>query len=125
MSASQRPGKNSPDTTREEPPDINAYAIDIPEGFVAAYPAADTVAEALRRAEQAPAHDADTVEHAECPRCSSRRLSPKSSGTQDTKLTEGYVCETCRTHVSDPEHPETAEIVFSDNQTQLGRWADE
>jgi DNA-directed RNA polymerase subunit RPC12/RpoP len=135
-------------TTTDVPPDIDAYAIEIPDAFIEGY-AGDTVAEKLINAEAAPpaeptaeyqygdltardpaatttvaiATDADTG--ATCVRCGSRRLSPKSTGTQDTKLTEGYVCETCRTHVSDPENPETAEIVFSDGQTQLGRWADE
>jgi DNA-directed RNA polymerase subunit RPC12/RpoP len=118
-------GKNEPDTTREEPPDINAYAIDIPADFVAAYPTADTVAEALRLAEQAPAHDAADTEDRECPRCSSVRIKRKTGAdSQQTHATD-FVCTHCRTHFDDPEHPETADIVFSDDQTQLGRWADE
>jgi len=122
MSALQRPGKNSPDTTRDDaPPDIDSYAIDIPEAFIEAFEGA-TVAEKLRNAEAAPS-TTDREELPECPRCQNQRLSPKGGGSQSSKKTEGYVCEGCRTHVSDPEHPETAEIVFSDGQTQLGEWS--
>jgi len=107
MSALQRPGKNSPDTTREDaPPDIDAYEIDIPEDFVAAYPAADTVVEALRLAEQAPAHDADDTDDRECPRCSSVRIKVKTGVSID-----------------DPERPDLGEIHFADGQTQLGEWS--
>jgi len=124
MSASQRPGKKSPDTTRDDaPPDIDAYAIDIPQAFVDAYPAAETVAEALTLAEEAPSTTDRGVK--ECVRCGSVRLSPKSNGTQKHKRTEGYVCENCGTHQSDPEHPEIADIEFSDGQVQLGRWTDD
>ncbi len=148
MSASTRSGKNGPDTTREAPPDINSYAIDIPDAFIEGFDG-DTVAAKLRNAEAAPpAEPTDEYQYGDltardpaatttvaiatdgddgptCVRCGSRRLSPKSTGTQEHKVTEGYICETCRTHQSDPEHPETADIVFSDDQTQLGRWADE
>jgi hypothetical protein len=117
-------GKKQPDATADDvPPDIDAYPIAIPQAFLDAF-AGDTVAEKLINAEAAPAHDADTIEHAECPRCGSVRLSPKGGGSQSTKKTDGYVCDGCRTHCSDPEHPETAEIVFSDSQTQLGRWSE-
>jgi len=116
---------SEPDTpTDDAPPDIDAYAIEIPDAFIEGFDG-DTVAAKLRNAEAAPAHDADTVEHAECPRCGSVRLSPKGGGSQSTKKTDGYVCDGCRTHVSDPDNPAMAEIVFSDSQTQLGRWADE
>jgi len=123
MSASQRPGKNGPDTTTDAPPDINAYAIEIPDAFIEGFDG-DTVAAKLRNAEDAPS-TTDREELPECPRCQNQRLSPKGGGSQSSKKTEGYVCEGCRTHCSDPEHPETADIVFSDDQTQLGRWADE
>jgi hypothetical protein len=125
MSAKPRTGKSTPDATRDDaPPDINAYEIAIPEGFVGAYPAADTVAEALRLAEQAPAHDADTTADRECPRCSSVRIKRKTGAdSQQTHATD-FVCTHCRTHFDDPEHPETADIVFSDSQTQLGRWSE-
>jgi DNA-directed RNA polymerase subunit RPC12/RpoP len=124
MSASTRPGKNGPDTTREDaPPDIDAYEIDIPEDFVAAYPAADTVVEALRLAEQAPAHDADDTDDRECPRCSSVRIKVKTGvSSQQTHQTE-FVCTHCRTHFDDPERPEVGQIHFSDGQTQLGEWS--
>jgi DNA-directed RNA polymerase subunit RPC12/RpoP len=125
MSAQPRETTTSDATADDVPPDINAYAIDIPEGFVAAYPTADTVAEALRLAEQAPAHDAADTEDRECPRCSSVRIKRKTGAdSQQTHATD-FVCTHCRTHFDDPEHPETADIVFSDDQTQLGRWADE
>jgi hypothetical protein len=124
MSALQRPGKNSPDTTRDDaPPDIDSYAIDIPDGFVAAYPTADTVAEALRLAEQAPAHDADTTDDRECPRCSSVRIKRKTGvGSQQTHET-AFVCTSCRTHFDDPTRPEVGDIHFADGQTQLGEWS--
>jgi len=126
MSASQRPGKNSPDATRDDaPPDINAYEIDIPEGFVAAYPAADTVAEALRLAEQAPAHDADTTADRECPRCSSVRIKRKTGVESQQEHATNWVCTHCRTHFDDPERPELGQIVFADDQVQLRRFADE
>jgi len=104
-------------------PDIDAYAIEIPQAFVDAYPAADTVVEALELAEEAPSTTEGEMK--ECPRCDSVRLSPKSNGTQKHKRTEGYTCENCGLHVSDPEHPETAEFAFPDGQVQLGRWTDE
>jgi DNA-directed RNA polymerase subunit RPC12/RpoP len=126
MSAKPRTGKSTPDTTRDDaPPDINAYEIAIPEGFVGAYPAADTVAEALRLAEQAPAHDADTTADRECPRCSSVRITRKTGYDSQQEHTTQWVCTHCRTHFDDPEHPETGAIEFSDGQVQLGRWADE
>jgi len=124
MSTTQPTGKNSPDTTRDDaPPDIDAYAIDIPQAFVDGYPAAETVVEALELAEDAPSTTEGGMP--QCVRCSSVRLSPKSNGKQSTKLTEGYVCENCGTHQSDPEHPEIADIEFSDGQVQLGRWTDD
>jgi len=124
MSALQRPGKNSPDPTRDDaPPDIDAYEIDIPEGFVRAYPSADTVAEALRLAEQAPAHDAADTDDRECPRCSSVRIKRKTGvDSQQTHATE-FVCTSCRTHFDDPERPDLGEIHFADGQTQLGEWS--
>jgi hypothetical protein len=123
MSASQRPGKNSPDTTREEPPDIDAYAIAIPDAFLEGFDG-DTVAEKLRAAEQAPAHDADTTADRTCPRCSSVRIRRKTGvDSQQTHETD-WVCTSCRTHFDDPEHPEMGEIVFADDQVQLGRFAD-
>jgi len=124
MSATMPSGKNEPDTTREDaPPDINAYAIDIPADFVAAYPAADTVAEALRLAEQAPAHDADTTDDRECPRCSSVRIRRKTGvSSQQTHETE-WVCTSCRTHFDSAERPDLGEIHFADGQTQLGEWS--
>jgi len=125
MSASQRPGKNSPDTTRDDaPPDIDSYAIEIPDEFVRAYPDADTVAEKLRAAEQAPAHDADECDDTECPRCSSVRIKRKTGVDSQQEHTTDFVCTHCRTHFDDPERPELGEIHFSDGQTQLGRWFD-
>jgi len=124
MSTSMSSGKNSPDTTRDDvPPDIDAYAIEIPEAFVRAYPSADTVAEALRLAEQAPAHDADTTDDRECPRCSSVRIKRKTGvSSQQTHETE-WVCTSCRTHFDSAERPDLGEIHFADGQTQLGEWS--
>jgi len=147
MSASQRPGKKSPDTTRDDaPPDIDAYEIEIPEAFIEGF-AGDTVYEKLLNAEAAPPAE-PTAEYQyadltaadlaatttvavetdsddlECVRCGGRRLSPKGNGPQGDKLTTGYVCETCGTHQSDPEHPALSDIEFADSQTQLGRWGE-
>jgi len=95
----------------------------IPDDFVDAYDA-DSIPEALRHAEQAPAHDAADTEDRECPRCSSVRIKRKTGAdSQQTHATD-FVCTHCRTHFDDPEHPETADIVFSDSQTQLGRWSE-
>lgn len=115
---------SDPDTTTTDaPPDIDAYAVDIPDAFIEGY-AGDTVAEKLRLAEQAPAHDAATTEDRECPRCSSVRIKRKTGvDSQQTHATE-FVCTHCRTHFDDPERPELGEIHFSDGQTQLGRWFD-
>jgi len=111
------------DAADDVPPDIDAYAIEIPESFVEAYPAADTVVEALRLAEQAPAHDADTTDDRECPRCSSVRIKRKTGvSSQQTHQTD-WVCTSCRTHFDDPERPEVGEIHFADGQTQLGEWS--
>jgi DNA-directed RNA polymerase subunit RPC12/RpoP len=113
----------STDPADDVPPDIDSYAIDIPEAFVAAYPAADTVVEALRLAEQAPAHDADTTDDRECPRCSSVRIKRKTGvDSQQTHETE-FVCTHCRTHFDSAERPDLGEIHFADGQTQLGEWS--
>jgi len=120
MSALQRPGKNSPDTTRDDaPPDIDAYAIDIPDAFIEGFEG-ETVAEKLRHAEQ---YDPGNDDGPSCVRCGGRRLSPKGNGTQSTRKAGEYVCETCGTHQSNPEHPEIADIEFADGQTQLGEWS--
>jgi len=125
MSASQRPGKNSPDTTRNDaPPDIDAYAIEIPDAFIEGFAGA-TVVEKLRNAEQAPAHDADTTADRTCPRCSSVRIRRKTGVDSQQEHTTDWVCTHCRTHFDDPEHPEVGQIVFADDQVQLGRFADE
>jgi hypothetical protein len=142
-------GKKRPDATDDDdPPDKHAYAIDIPDAFIEGY-AGETVYEKLLNAEAAPpAERSDEYQYGDlcdpdpaattsvavsrdgsdgptCVRCGGQRLSPKANGTQETKVTDGYVCETCRTHQSDPEHPELSEIEFSDGQVQLGRFADE
>jgi len=125
MSALQRPGKNSPDTTRDDaPPDIDAYAIAIPDAFIEGF-AGDTVAEKLRNAEQAPAHDADECDDTECPRCSSVRIKRKTGVDSQQEHATDVVCTHCRTHVDDPERPEVGQIVFADDQVQLRRFADE
>jgi len=148
MSAKPRTGKSTPDATREEPPDINAYAIDIPDAFIEGFDG-DTVYEKLLNAEAAPpAEPTDEYQYADltaadpaatttvaiasggddeptCVRCGAKRLSPKGNGTQSTRKAGEYVCETCGTHQSDPEHPEVADIEFSDDQVQLRRFADE
>jgi len=68
MSASQRPGKNSPDTTRDDaPPDIDASAIAIPEAFIGAFDGA-TVVEKLRAAERAHSTTGQQ-ERQGCPEC--------------------------------------------------------
>jgi DNA-directed RNA polymerase subunit RPC12/RpoP len=123
MSALQRPGKNSPDTTRDDaPPDIDSYAIAIPEAFIEGFAGA-TVAEKLRAAEQAPAHDAADTDDRECPRCSSVRIRRKTGvSSQQTHETE-WVCTSCRTHFDSAERPDLGEIHFADGQTQLGEWS--
>jgi DNA-directed RNA polymerase subunit RPC12/RpoP len=111
------------DAADDVPPDIDAYEIEIPDGFVAAYPTADTVVEALRLAEQAPAHDAADTDDRECPRCSSVRIRRKTGvSSQQTHETE-WVCTHCRTHFDDPTRPEVGDIHFADGQTQLGEWS--
>jgi len=122
MSTTDSPGKKRPDTTREEPPDIDAYAIEIPEDFIEGFAGA-TVAEKLRNAEAAPAHDAADTDDHECPRCSSVRIKRKTGvSSQQTHETD-WVCTSCRTHFDDPERPDLGEIHFSDGQTQLGEWS--
>jgi len=111
------------DPADDVPPDIDSYAIDIPEAFVRAYPDADTVVEALRLAEQAPAHDAADTDDRECPRCSSVRIRRKTGvSSQQTHETE-WVCTSCRTHFDSAERPDLGEIHFADGQTQLGEWS--
>jgi len=134
------------DPADDVPPDIDAYAIEIPEDFIEGFEG-ETVVEKLRNAEAAPPAEvtaeyqyadltasdpaatttvaiaSDDNGEPTCVRCGARRLSPKGNGTQSTRKVGEYVCETCGTHQSDPEHPETAEIVFSDGQTQLGEWS--
>jgi DNA-directed RNA polymerase subunit RPC12/RpoP len=122
MSASTRSGKNGPDTTTDAPPDIDAYEIAIPDAFIEGFEG-DTVAEKLRHAEQAPAHDAADTDDRECPRCSSVRIKRKTGvDSQQTHQTE-FVCTSCRTHFDDPERPDLGEIHFADGQTQLGEWS--
>jgi len=100
MSASQRPGKNSPDATREEPPDINAYEIDIPDAFIEGF-AGDTVAEKLRAAEQAPSTTA-REDMGQCPACRSVRLSPKPGLDSQHDRAGTLVCTSCRAHLAVP-----------------------
>jgi len=110
------------DPTDDVPPDIDAYAIEIPEAFIEGF-AGDTVAEKLRNAEQAPAHDAADTDDRECPRCSSVRIKRKTGvSSQQTHETE-WVCTHCRTHFDDPTRPEVGDIHFADGQTQLGEWS--
>jgi len=147
MSAQPRATTTTDATRDDAPPDIDAYAIEIPDEFVEGFEG-DTVYEKLLNAEAAPpAEPTDEYQYGDltdpdpratttvaiasddndeptCVRCGARRLSPKGNGTQSTRKAGEYVCETCGTHQSDPEHPETAEIVFSDGQTQLGRWSE-
>ena len=123
MSAQPRETTTTDATRDDAPPDIDAYAIAIPEAFIEGFAGA-TVAEKLRAAAQAPAHDANDTDDRECPRCSSVRIKRKTGvGSQQTHATE-FVCTHCRTHFDDPERPELGEIHFSDGQTQLGRWFD-
>jgi len=148
MSAQPRATTTTDATRDDAPPDIDAYAIEIPDAFIEGFEGA-TVAEKLLNAEAAPpAEPTDEYQYGDltdpdpaatttvavasdadddltCVRCGGRRLSPKGNGTQADKRTEGYVCETCRTHQSDPEHPELSAIEFADDQVQLGRFADE
>ena len=112
----------STDPADDAPPDIDSYAIDIPEAFIEGF-AGDTVAEKLRNAEQAPAHDADECDDTECPRCSSVRIKRKTGVDSQQEHTTDFVCTHCRTHFDDPERPELGEIHFSDGQTQLGEWS--
>jgi hypothetical protein len=136
MSASQRPGKNSPDTTRDDaPPDDHPtlqtfaethgtteemarpiaiakpepndrgfptahVAVDIPEQFIERYGHADTVAEALRCAEQAPTTGENTL--GTCPRCYSTRLSVKTGYDSQQTHKAALVCTQCRAHLAVP-----------------------
>jgi len=60
-----------------------------------------------------------------CPRCSSVRIRRKTGVDSQQEHTTDWVCTHCRTHFDDPEHPEVGQIVFADDQVQLGRFADE
>jgi len=123
MSAQPRETTTTDATRDDAPPDIDAYAIEIPDTFIEGFAGA-TVAEKLRAAEQAPAHDANDTDDRECPRCSSVRIKRKTGvSSQQTHATE-FVCTHCRTHFDDPERPELGEIHFADGQTQLGRWSE-
>jgi len=121
MSAQPHPTTTT-DPTDDAPPDIDAYAIEIPDAFIEGFEG-DTVAEKLRNAEQAPAHDADTTADRECPRCSSVRIKRKTGVESQQEHATNWVCTHCRTHFDDPEHPEVGQIVFADGQTQLGEWS--
>jgi len=100
MSASQRPGKNSPDTTREDaPPDINSYAIDIPDAFIDAYEG-DTIPEKLRAAERAPS-TTGASERGACCRCGSVRVHKKTGFDSQHDVDRPYRCTNCGAHVEE------------------------
>jgi len=114
MSASQRPGKNSPDTTREEPPDIDAYAIAIPDAFIEGF-AGDTVAEKLRAAERAPSTTGQQ-ERQGCPECGSVRVH-RCIGYDDQQVTDApYRCTNCGAHPTELVAP----AIGARDASQLG-----
>jgi len=122
MSTTSRPGKNSPDTTEDDaPPDINSYAIDIPEGFVAAYDG-DTVAEKLRHAERAPSTTGQQ-ERLGCSACGSVRVHKKTGFDSQHDVDRPYRCTNCGAHVEDLVPPAIG--ARDDEQAGLEVFSDE
>jgi len=100
MSASQRPGKNSPDATREDaPPDINSYAIAIPEAFIEGFEG-DTIPEKLRAAERAPS-TTGASERGACERCGSVRVHKKTGYDDQHDVDRPYRCTNCGAHIEE------------------------
>jgi len=101
MSAKPASGKKTPDATRDDaPPDINAYAIEIPDAFIDAYDG-DTVAEKLRAAERAPS-TTEREDMGRCPACGSVCLSPKPGYDSQHDHPGTLVCTNCRAHLGVP-----------------------
>lgn len=95
MSAQRRePPEPTPDAPRDEE---DPYGI-VPDGFLAQYPAADTIAEALRMAERA-ASETDPDEFERCPRCLSTQLRQKPGTAAMPHKREGNIkCMACQSH---------------------------
>jgi hypothetical protein len=116
MSALQRPGKNSPDTTRDDvPPDIDSYAIDIPAAFVEAFPGT-TIPEKLRAAERAPS-TTGASERGACCRCGSVRVHKKTGYDDQIGDERPYRCTNCGAHVEELVAPAVG--ARDDEQTGL------
>jgi predicted RNA-binding Zn-ribbon protein involved in translation (DUF1610 family) len=114
MSTTSRPGKNSPDATREEPPDINAYEIAIPDAFVDAYEG-DTVIEKLRNAEAAESTTGASERDA-CNRCGSVRVHRKTGFDSQHEVSKPYRCTDCGAHIAELVPP----AIGARDDAQLG-----
>jgi DNA-directed RNA polymerase subunit RPC12/RpoP len=122
MSASQRPGKNSPDTTRDDaPPDIDAYAISIPQAFIEGFEG-DTIPEKLRAAERAPS-TTGASERGACERCGSVRVHKKTGFDSQHEVDRPYRCTNCGAHIEELVPPAIG--ARDSAQAGLEVWSDE
>jgi len=99
MSAQPRETTTTDATRDDAPPDIDAYAIAIPEAFIEGFAGA-TVAEKLRAAERAPSTTGQQ-ERQGCPECGSVRVH-RCIGYDDQQVTDApYRCTNCGAHVAE------------------------
>jgi len=100
MSTTMSSGKSTPDATdAEEPPDIDAYPIDIPAAFLDAFEG-DTIPEKLRAAERAPS-TTGASERGACCRCGSVRVHKKTGFDSQHDVDRPYRCTNCGAHVEE------------------------
>jgi predicted RNA-binding Zn-ribbon protein involved in translation (DUF1610 family) len=97
MSATHAPA--DADAPDDDDTDHDPYGI-VPEGFCAAW-GADSIPEALRRAEQAPSTTVAS-DRGYCPDCGSVRIAEKPSDNTAQRRREDYECHHCGAHFDQP-----------------------
>lgn len=113
---------NTDRDTDDAPPDIHAYAIEIPDAFIEAFEG-DTVQAKLRSAEAAKS-TTDLSTRPRCPECGSVRVQTHTGDVgQRAGYEEPYRCTSCNAHIWELATP--AEASRSDEQTGLEEFADE
>jgi DNA-directed RNA polymerase subunit RPC12/RpoP len=118
-----KPNRTASDTNRDNvPPDIHAYAIEIPDAFLDAFDG-ETVQEKLRSAESAES-TTDLDRRPRCPECGSVRVKIHVGYIgQRAGYKEPFRCTYCNSHIWELVTP--AEASRSDEQTGLDEFTDE